>query len=138
MGVLFDLVQEYGGDTGEEWKMPTFKDCAAVEIDSTFFNGDEHADKHLVDGKEMLVIIDEEDLRKHKAHWEAGAKQNFDTGLYTAHTILFVKVSEYGLKPKVGKELVLDGGTDHQRTFSIKLCEEDAGVYRMTLERTRQ
>lgn len=72
------------------------------------------------------------------AHWEAGAKQNFDTGLYTAHTILYIRVEDYGPKPKIGKQLVLDKGTKSQRTYTINLCQEESGVYRMTMERTRQ
>ena len=92
----------------------------------------------IVDGKEHPIVIEEEDVRRHSAHWEAGAKQNFDTGLYNAHTILYIKVSDYGPRPKVGKYLELDEGTDHKRTYKIIHCEEDVGVYRMTMERTRQ
>ena len=135
---LFELNQSYENAAEEAWTRPTFKDCVAADIDLAFFNGDEHAETHLVDGKEALVILEEDDLKRHRAHWEAGAKQNFDTGLYTAHTILFIRVADYGPKPKVGKELILDAGTDHKRTFVIRLCEEESGVYRMTMERTRQ
>ena len=135
---LFDLEQEYGAERKAEFARPTFKDCVAVDIDLTFFNADEHAELHTVDGKEMLIVWEEDLLRQHNAHWEAGAKQNFDTGLYTAHPIIYVKVEDYGPKPKVDKLLMLDEGTKTQRTFSIKSCEEESGVYRMTLERTRQ
>ena len=89
-------------------------------------------------GKDVLIVLEDDDLREHSAHWEAGAKQNFDTGLYTAHTILYIRVEDYGPKPKIGKQLVLDKGTKSQRTFTINLCQEESGVYRMTMERTRQ
>ncbi|MCM1295490.1 MAG: hypothetical protein NC311_08090 [Muribaculaceae bacterium] len=134
---LFELKQHYEGEA-EEKKRLTFKDCAADDIGAVFFNGDEHAQEHTVDGKKALVIFEDADLRPHSAHWEAGAKQNFDTGLYTANSILYIKVADYGPKPKIGKPLVMDAGTDHQRTYTIKKCEEEDGVYRMTLERTRQ
>ena len=49
------------------------------------------------------MIVDDQRLKEHSAHWEAGAKQNFDTGLYTAYTVLYIRVSDYGPKPKVGK-----------------------------------
>lgn len=136
MVALFEWDQTNSGE--EDWIAPTFKECAAKDIDLAFFNGDEHADMHNVDGTDCLVIIEEEDLRERSARWEAGAKQNFDTGLYTAHTILYIRVDDYGLKPKIGKLMVLDAGTDHKRTYTILLCEEEAGVYRMTLERIRQ
>lgn len=134
---LFELEQHYG-DRTEEWTPPTFKDCAAADIGNVFFNGDEHAGYHLIDGREALVIVEEGDLREHAAHWEAGAKQNFDTGLYTAHTVLYIRAADYGPKPKVGKLLVMDAGTACKRTYSIVKCMEESGVYRMTLERTRQ
>ena len=44
----------------------------------------------------------------------------------------------YGPKPKIGKHLVMDKGTSQQRTYSILNCEEEAGIYRITMERTRQ
>lgn len=136
---LIEYNQVYGEERPtEDFPIPTFKDCAAADIDLTFFDGDEHAELHKVDGTEYLVIIEEDDVRQHAAHWEAGAKQNFDTGLYNAHTILYIKAKDYGPKPKVGKYLVLDEGTDHKRTYKILHCEDDAGVYRMTMERVRQ
>lgn len=130
---LFELTQNYTG-AAAEWKRPTFKECAAVERDTTFFNEDEHAELHKVDGKEVLIILEESDLRIHSAHWEAGAKQNFDTGLYTAHETLYIRVEDYGPKPKIGKLLTLDG----KRTYTIQKCVDEGGIYRMTIERTQQ
>lgn len=133
MGALFDEAQDCGGGTDETEPM-TFKDYAAADLGGVFFREGEHADWHLVDGKRALVILEESDIRKHSAHWEAGAKQNFDTGLYTAHAILFIRAEDYGPKPKQDKVLVMD----NKRTYLIKKCGEESGVYRMTLERTRQ
>ena len=46
---LFELNQEYGTVPDKEWKAPTFKECAAADIDLTFFEQDEHAEWHTVD-----------------------------------------------------------------------------------------
>ena len=54
--------------------------------------------------------MDDQRLKEHNSHWEAGAKQNFDTGLYTASTVLYIRVKDYGPKPKIGKHLVMDKG----------------------------
>lgn len=134
---LFEIEQEVGAPDNKPEKR-TFKDFAAADICLAFFNSDEHAEYHTVDGKKALVIVEDQELREHSAHWEAGAKQNFDTGLYTAYTVLYIKVCDYGPKPKVGKHLTMDAGTDHQRTYSIQTCQEESGVYRMTMARTRQ
>ena len=133
---LFELKQDYGNEAEGLPPPPTFKDCAAADIDTVFFNGNEHADRHIIDGKDVLVVIVEGGTREHNSHWEAGAKQNFDTGLYKAHTILYIRTEDYGPKPKVGKPLVMDAGTDHKRTFDIMKCEEECGVFRMTEDET--
>ena len=128
---LFDL-------TAAESSPPTFKDCAAADITQTFFDGDEHAEWHTVDGKNALVILEEDDIRRYNAHWEWGKKGSMDDGLYLAHSILYISVEDYGPKPKTGKQLILDSGTQKQRTFRILQCREEQGVYRMTMERVRQ
>lgn len=134
---LFDLKQDYE-NAEPEWKPPTFKDCAAADISIVFFNGNEHAEPRKVDGKECLIVLEESTLKEHLSHWEAGAKKNFDTGLYAAYTILYVRAEDYGPKPKVGKQLILGVGDGKTRTYEIKSCEEEAGVYRMTMKRVRQ
>lgn len=81
---LFELKQDTGSGAAAPWAPPTFKDCVAADIDAAFFEENEHADRHTVDGKDVLIVLEDDDLREHSAYWEAGAKQNFDTGLYTA------------------------------------------------------
>lgn len=130
---VVDLKQHYGNEEPEEFLL-TFKDYAAKDIPDVFFCEDEHAEIHNIDGKDVLVVLREATLKEHNSHWEAGAKQNFDTGLYTAFSVLYIQVKDYGPKPKVGKQLVID----KKRAYSIKACEEESGIYRMTLERTRQ
>jgi hypothetical protein len=134
---LFQL-QQYGKDPETEESTPTFKECAIDDITSTFFEESEFAEWHKVDGKECLVVIITDDVRQHSAHWEAGAKQNFDTGLYDSYAILYIRMEDYGPKPKIGKLIVLDEGTDHKRTYAITNCEEELGVFRMTIKRIRQ
>ena len=128
-----DLKQHYENKEPQENPL-TFREAAAADITDVFFCEDEHAEMHNIDGKDVLVIFRESTIKEHNSHWEAGAKQNFDTGLYTAFSVLYIQVKDYGPKPKVGKQLVID----KKRTYSIKACEEESGIYRMTLERTRQ
>lgn len=134
MTVLF---QHYE-NSDPQWKPPTFKECAEKDIDLVFFEENEHAATHKIDGKESLVIFEDSTLKVRSSHWEAGAKQNFDKGLYSSLATLYIKVSDYGPKPQIGKRLVMDGGTDHQRTYTIKSCEDEDGIYRMKLERVQQ
>lgn len=135
---LFELKQDYDGPH-PEWKRPTFKDCAAADITQAFLNADEHADLWNVDGKDVLAVFEEDILRERSSHWEARAKQNFDTGLYTSFSVLYIRAEDYGPRPKVGKLLTMARPkAKGKRVYSIVSCEDESGVYRMKLERTRQ
>ena len=72
-------------------------------------------------------------VNERAAHWEGGAKQSFDQGMYKADLLLFVKQKDYGPMPKNGKQIMLD----KKRDYKIKSCSLKAGVYRMELERVR-
>ena len=61
---LFELKQDYGNEVEGLPPPPTFKDCAAADIDTVFFNGNEHADRHIIDGKDVLVVIVEGGTRE--------------------------------------------------------------------------
>lgn len=128
----------YECDDRAEWTPPTFQECVEEDISAVFFNAAEFAEMRKVDGKDALVILDEDTLKNWSSHWEAGAKQNFDTGLYVARTILYIRATDYGPKPKVGKQLVLSIDETRTRTYEIKNCSEECGVYRMIMERVRQ
>ena len=74
---LFELKQDTGSGAAAPWAPPTFKDCVAADIDTAFFEENEHADRHTVDGKDVLIVLEDDDLREHSAHWEAGAKHKY-------------------------------------------------------------
>lgn len=137
MGALFDVVQDFEGPP-KEWKPRTFKECAAADIKLTFFNESEFAERHNVDGVDALIVLEDVDVREHAAHWEAGAKQNFDTGLYDAYRILYIQVADYGEMPQSGDLVTIDEGTENEQLFTLVSCEDENGIYRMILERTRQ
>lgn len=87
----------------------------------------------LIDDKLMLCITQHPGVLERPAHWEGGAKQSFDQGMYKADLLLFVKQKDYGPMPKSGKQITLD----KKRIYNIKSCSLKAGMYRMELERVR-
>lgn len=132
-------VEQHFWEQEEQSRKLTFKDCARQDIFSAFLNETEHAEVHDVDDKKNVTVIFEDNrVKRHNAHWEGGAKQNFDTGLYEVLRIMYISVKDYGPRPKSGKLLVLDKGTKTQKTFTIRICEEEDGLYRMTIDRVRQ
>lgn len=129
---MLDVDQVYGDAVSEETPM-TFKDFVAQDVETVFFNVDEFAETRNVDGKDMLCITQHPGVNERAAHWEGGAKQSFDQGMYKADLLLFVKQADYGPMPKNDKPLKLD----KKREYKIKSCSLKSGVYRMELERVR-
>lgn len=126
-------VDQVYGDAPQEEMPLTFKDFVAQDVENVFFNIDEFAERRYVDGREMLCITQHPGTTERAAHWEGGAKQSFDEGMYKADLLLFVKKQDYGPMPKNDKLITLD----KRRDYKIKKCSLKAGVYRMELERVR-
>lgn len=129
---MLDVDQEYGKPSTQK-PLPTFKDCVAQDVQNVFFNLNEFAETRNIDGKEMVCITQHPGVNERAAHWEGGAKQSFDQGMYKADMLLYVKQEDYGPMPKNDKLITLD----KKRDYKVKSCSLKAGVYRMELERVR-
>lgn len=111
--------------------MTDFLKEALADIDEIFFQ--EFAEEHTIDGETFEVVPYEMTLKERKSHWEAGAKQNFDQGLYLSIKQFFIRVEDYGAAPKVGKPMEYD-----RVVYTIKNCQTEHGLYLVELERVRQ
>lgn len=129
---MLDVDQNYG--TPDALKtLPTFKERVAQDVENVFFNLNEFAEERYIDDKLMPCITQHPGVTERAAHWEGGAKQSFDQGMYKADLLLYVKQRDYGPMPKSGKQITLD----KKREYKIRSCSLKAGVYRMELERVR-
>lgn len=130
---MLNVDQEYGEPEIQK-PLPTFKDCMTRDVENVFFNLNEFAEKRFIDDKGLVTCITQHPgVTERAAHWEGGAKQSFDQGMYKADLVLYVKQEDYGPMPKVNKLITLD----KKRDYKIKSCSLKAGVYRMELERVR-
>ncbi len=93
-------------------KSMSFKDILKNDLENTFFLAEEFAERHTINGKEMDVLFD---------------------GIYTADLLLYVKVQDFGVPPKVGALLILDGS----KTYRVKEVTEEMGVYAIALGANR-
>lgn len=103
----------------------SFKEQVGIDLRRTFLNDMEFAEVREIDGKRMLVVVDDYSLV------ERGNAEHTD-GLYSAQLLLYVPVAEYGARPKQGKLLTMNG-----RDYRITKVEEDMGIYTFTLEANR-
>lgn len=131
---MLDVDQNYGEPEPPKPPLPTFKDCVAQDVQTVFFNLNEFAEERYIDDKGLIPCITQHPgVNERAAHWEGGAKQSFDQGMYKADLLLYVKQKDYGPMPKSDKLITLD----KKRDYKIKSCSLKAGVYRMELERVR-
>lgn len=126
-----DVNQEYGKPDAPK-SLPTFKDCVARDVEAVFFNLGEFAEKRYVNGALMPCITQHPGVAERAAHWEGGAKQSFDQGMYMADLLLYVKKADYGPMPRSRTEITLD-----KRNYRVKSCSLKSGVYRIELNEVR-
>lgn len=105
----------------------SFKDVLKDDVNNTFMNLDEFADTHIVDGKEIPVIIDENEVIER----EKRMKSNMD-GVYVKQKLIYVKADDFGALPAIGRAIMLDG----KRYLVIDAVDEQ-GVYSITMEGNR-
>lgn len=105
----------------------SFKDVLKDDVNNTFMNLDEFADTHIVDGKEIPVIIDENEIIER----EKKMKSNMD-GVYVKQKLIYVKADDFGALPAIGRAIMLDG----KRYIVIDAIDEQ-GVYSITMESNR-
>ena len=78
---MLDVDQNYGTpDTPKPF--PTFKDYVAQDVQNVIFNPNEFAEERYIDDKLMLCITQHPGVLERPAHWEGGAKQSFDQGMF--------------------------------------------------------
>lgn len=136
MKVLFD----YGIGGEPEQSPPTFKQCAAVEIEKAFLNPDEFADLRtlIYDGVtfEDIPVIEigpKEDKRSSVVQMQ----HDYGQGLYKRSITLYCAEKDLGgVKPEQGSQLSMNekqGGTFFHK-FRVVESKTEMGMYRVKLE----
>lgn len=138
MKALFDFDYGVGGD--REWTPPTFKDCAAVEIEKAFLNTGEFAEERTViyDGvtyKDIPVV--EIGPKEGKRSSVVQMQHDFGQGLYKRSITLYLAEKDLGgVTPEQGSRLSMNekkGGTFFHK-FRVVESTAEMGMFRVKLE----
>lgn len=89
-----------------------------------FFNTDDFADTHLINGRPLNVVVDNDQLTKR-------SKKEYD-GISVGEVLYFVKAEDFGERPEQGAPQIFDG-----RQMYVFDCREDNGVYEIILQQNR-
>ncbi|EFU77744.1 hypothetical protein [Lachnoanaerobaculum saburreum] len=105
----------------------SFKEILNQDIENVFLNTLEFADIHNVDGKDMPVQVDDNEVIER----EKKAKSNMD-GVYVKQKLIYVKAKDFGSLPAIGRQIMLDG-----KRYLITDSTDEYGIYTITLEGNR-
>lgn len=103
--------------------MKSFKDQLEKDFDNTFFNLDEFAELHTIDGSEIPVVVDNETLLS----LNMGKTVESD-GIFTDSIIIFVQRKYLDYEPVIGQVIEFDGVA-----YPIDNVLSDTGGYTIIL-----
>lgn len=102
----------------------SFKEQLQKDLDSVFFNLDEFAELHRVEGKKILVVVDNDQLNK--------LKKGQILGLIEADMLLMGKESDFPANLESGRLLNVDG-----REMLVANSGKDLGLVEVALRQNR-
>ena len=104
--------------------MSAFKDMVARDLDAVFLNVDEFAELHMVEGKEIPVVMDDDRLTT--------LKKGQILGLVEADMLLMGKVSDFPADMEPGRLLNVAG-----RELIVSKSSRDMGLIEAALRQNR-
>ena len=106
----------------------TFKEQIALDNKQVFMNLDEFSETHLVNGKEMPCIIDNNEMVDREKRYRYNHSLYAD-GVYIKQLLIYVKAEDFGPLPAIGRMLVFD-----KKSYIITEAINEDGIYSLCLE----
>lgn len=106
----------------------TFKEQIAQDNNTIFMNLDEFSDIHTVNGREMAVQVDSNEMIDREKRYQY-KRSLYADGVYMKELLIYVKAEDFGKLPAVGRILTLDG-----KTYTISDAVDEDGIYSLCLE----
>lgn len=105
----------------------SFKELVQKDVGDVFLRLDEFGDTRIIDGKEMTVLVDDNEIIER----EKKMKSNMD-GVYVRQKLIYVKADEFGSLPAIGRAIMFDG-----KRYLVLEAVDEQGVYSITMEANR-
>lgn len=106
----------------------TFKEQIAKDNTQVFMNVDEFGELHIVNGNQMPVIIDNNELVDREKRYRYRNSLYAD-GVYLKELLIYVKASDFGKLPAIGRTINFDG-----KIYTVSDAINEDGIYSLTLE----
>lgn len=106
-----------------------FKDIVSSDLEKIFLNQDEFADYHTINGKTMVVLVDDNEMIERE---KRVPMRDVMDGTYSRTLMLYVASNVFGPLPAVGRLLNLDG-----KNYHIVDAVDENGIYSISLKAVR-
>lgn len=101
-----------------------FMEDAAEDLDEVFFDEDFFATWHNFDGKDILVVVDEDELEEMKRKWKDEVNKS--------SVLLYVQAKDMERKLAINSSVEFDG-----KLFFVNNLRKQDGVWKMLLGRNQ-
>ncbi len=106
---------------------PSFKDILKNDIKAIFLNPDEFGEEHIVQGKPMVIVLDDmENIEREKKMKPCAG------GVYARQMLFYVSADDFGPMPAQGGLITIDGNR-----YTVVDATDEAGIYAITVEANR-
>ena len=106
----------------------TFKEQIALDNRNLFMNEDEFSEKHLINGKEMGCIIDNNEQIDRDKRYQY-KKSLYADGVYIKQLLIYVKAEEFGALPAIGRAITFD-----KNSYIVSDALDEDGISSLCLE----
>lgn len=108
--------------------MENFKECFQDDLENAFFDVDEFASIHIIDGEKCSAVLIETSLLESKMPYGSRRMNPKETAINKVTHILFVRESELKRKITSNSLIVLDG-----KKLFVQSVKKTAGVCKLEL-----
>lgn len=106
----------------------TFKEQIASDNKTVFMNLDEFSETHVVNGKEMPCLIDNNELIDRERRYKYKHSMYADV-IYMKQLLIFVKAEDFGPLPAIGRLVTFD-----KKSYIVSDSINEDGIYSLCLE----
>lgn len=106
----------------------TFKEQIAKDNSDVFMNFDEFADYHTINGKQMLCLVDNNELIDREKRYQY-KRSLYADGVYLKELLVYVKAEDFGPLPAIGRVCTFD-----KKSYLISDAINEDGIYSLCLE----
>ncbi|QOT12965.1 hypothetical protein JNUCC32_13465 [Paenibacillus sp. JNUCC32] len=105
--------------------MSFFQEQLERDARNVFLNPEEFGTPHIVNGREMIIVIDEDQLQHRKS-----SASNPTDGVYNASLLFYALKTDFEKRPITDSSIRID-----DRNFKVADVQEDEVMYTITLKR---